>query len=68
MVPRHGGRFEEGSGESEEHVGVRPIHGRESLLIVANGVQAKVYLLEKWALQSKEGVNRKPSHLRQHLG
>jgi len=48
--------------------GGRPIPGGERRRIVARPVFASVYLLEKWDLESKEGVKMKPSHFRWDCG
>jgi len=48
--------------------GGRPIPGGERWRIVASAVCARVYLLEKWDLGSKEGVKIKPSHIRRACG
>jgi len=48
--------------------GGRPIPGEERRRIVASAVLARVYLLEKWDLGSKEGVKIKPSHYRRDYG
>jgi len=51
-----------------QRYGGRPIPGGERRRIVARAAFARVYLLEKWGLGSKEGVKIKPSYLRRDCG
>ena len=54
--------------KERQRYGGRPIPGGERRRIVARAAFASVYLLEKWDLGSKAGVNMKPSHFRRDCG